>query len=94
MWWGAVDETNERAQFDCNSIIVVQRRIERKSVLVTNRQSESVSLLHPVKRDADVEGLCANAGQVAKRDGEQRWVDINASGHARIGEGIPIAADG
>jgi hypothetical protein len=34
MWWGAVDEPNERPQFECNSIIVVQRRIERKSVLV------------------------------------------------------------
>ena len=39
MWRGAVDETNERPQFECNSIIVVQRRIEGESVLVTNCQS-------------------------------------------------------
>jgi len=49
MWWGAVDKPNERPQLECNSIIVVQRRIERKSVLVANGQSATGQVLGEVE---------------------------------------------
>jgi len=56
---------------------------------------ESVSLLHPVISDADVEGLRANAGQFARCEGgEQCGIDIDASVYARFGKWATIAADG
>ena len=135
---GTVDEPNERPQLKCKGIVVAERRIERKSVPVSNCESatrqvpgeiehrldfsrgistqstfpppfsnrrydsdpkalaatselpsvaaqdwhtpakvgrEPVSLLHAIKGDTDIECLCANAWQFARREGgEQRRI--------------------